>query len=123
MVILARCGLRRSTRWRLLMIRRREFIAGVGGAVAWPLTARAQQAIPVIGYLSPASANTTPSLEAFLQGLKESGFVEGQNVNIEYRWADGRYDRMPAMAAGLVNRRVAVIFASGGTLVAAAAKA
>ena len=79
--------------------------------------------MPVIGLLSAGSANTSPSLEAFLQGLKESGFVEGQNVIIEYRWADGQYDRLPAMAADLVNRRVAVIFASGGAQPAMAAKA
>jgi len=79
--------------------------------------------MPVIGLLSAGSANTSPSLEAFLQGLKESGFVEGQNVNIEYRWGDGRYDRLPAMAADLVNRRVAVIVARGGVLPAIAAKA
>jgi putative ABC transport system substrate-binding protein len=105
------------------MIRRREFIAGLGAA-AWPLAARAQQPkMPVIGYLSAGSANTSPSSVAFLQGLKESGFVEGQNVNIEYRWADGQYDRLPTMAADLVNRRVAVIYASGGSRPAIAAKA
>ena len=106
-------------------MRRREFIAGLGGAAAWPLGAWAQQpALPVIGFLSAGSGNLSPRLDAlFLQGLKESGFVEGQNVNIEYRRADGQYDRLPAMAADLVNRRVAVIFASGGMLPAVAAKA
>jgi putative tryptophan/tyrosine transport system substrate-binding protein len=103
-------------------MRRREFIAGLSAA-AWPLTARAQQAIPVIGYLGAGSANTTLSLVPFLQGLRESGFVEGQNVIIEYRWADGRYDRLPPMAADLVNRRVAVITTSGGAEVASAARA
>jgi putative ABC transport system substrate-binding protein len=85
---------------------------------------RAQQrAVPVIGYLAAGSANTSISLAPFLQGLKESGFVEGQNVHIEYRWADGQWDRLPAMAADLVNRRVAVISTSGGVPVAIAAKA
>jgi putative tryptophan/tyrosine transport system substrate-binding protein len=102
---------------------RREFIAGLGSAVAWPLTARAQQRMPVIGYLSSVSANTTTTLAPFLQGLKETGFVEGQNIAIEYRWADGHNDRLPAMAAELVNLNVAVICAIGGRLPAIAAKA
>jgi putative ABC transport system substrate-binding protein len=92
---------------------RREFIAGLGSAVAWPLLAWAQQpAMPVIGFLSTASANTTISLKPFLQGLKEGGFVEGQNVNVEFRWAEGQYERLPLLAADLVRSRVAVIFAS-----------
>jgi putative ABC transport system substrate-binding protein len=106
-------------------MRRREFIAGLGSAAAWPLAARAQQsAIPVIGYLSPQSADddyknrTVP----FLQGLKETGYVEGQNVAVEYRWADNQIDRLPALVADLVRRRVAVIVAAGG-VVAVAAKA
>ena len=109
-------------------MRRREFVAGLGHVAAWQVGLRAaqaqqQSAMPVIGFLNAGSANTSISLEPFLQGLKESGFVEGQNVNIEYRWADGRYDRLPAMAADLVNRRVAVIVASGGYGPAIAAKA
>jgi putative ABC transport system substrate-binding protein len=108
----------------LPLLRRRDFVATLGGAAAWPLAARAQQAaIPVIGYLSASSASSTLSLVPFLQGLKESGFVEDRNVNVEYRWADGQYDRLPALAADLVNRKVAVICATGGSFVWAAAKA
>jgi putative ABC transport system substrate-binding protein len=77
----------------------------------------------LVGYLNNGSASTTSSLVPFLEGLRDSGFVEGQNVSIEYRWADGRYDRLPALAADLVNRKVAVIYAGGGSFVTAAAKA
>ena len=101
-----------------IRLRRREFIAGLGGAAAWPLAARTQQAaLPVIGLLNAGSASTNLGLVPFLQALKESGFVEGQNVNLEYRWADGRYDHLPTLAADLVNRKVAVIYASGGSFV------
>ena len=96
-------------------MRRREFIAGLGSAAAWPLTARAQQAaVPVIGFLSARSAELDSNFTAaFLQGLKESGYIEGQNVAVEYRFAENQFDRLPALAADLVRRRVAVIVANG----------
>jgi len=96
-------------------MRRREFIAGLGGAVAWPLGARAQQpVIPVIRFLSSRSANDSALQDAaFRQALKEAGYVDGRTVVIDYRWANGQYDRLARMAANLVDRRVAVIFAGG----------
>ena len=95
-------------------IKRRTFIAMLSSAVAWPVVARAQQsAMPVVGFINSASAqNYTRQLEAFLKGLGESGYVDGRNVAVEYRWAEGQNDRLPAMAADLVHRQVAVIAAT-----------
>jgi putative tryptophan/tyrosine transport system substrate-binding protein len=103
-------------------MRRREFIAGLGSVAAWPVAARAQLKLPVIGYLGAVSPNT-PVRGAFLQGLKDVGFIEGENVLIEYRWADGQYDRLPVFAAELVEHRVAAILATGGMAPAIAARA
>ncbi len=106
-------------------MRRREFIAGLGSAAAWPAVVRAQQpAVPVVGFLSAQSAEVDykDTTVPFLQGLKEAGYVEGRNVAVEFRYAENQLDRLPALAADLVSRRVAVIVASAIT-VARAAKA
>jgi putative ABC transport system substrate-binding protein len=107
---------------------RREFIAGLGGAAAWPLALRAQQPVmpvmPVIGYLSSGSQGISGErLRMFLQGLSEAGLSEGKDIAIEYRWAEGQYDRLPRLAADLVGRRVRVIVVPDSVVTAQAAKA
>jgi putative tryptophan/tyrosine transport system substrate-binding protein len=106
-------------------MRRRQFIAALGSAAAWPLAARAQQRpVPVVGYLGSTSLQIgRPQTAAFLKGLAETGFVEGRNVTIEYRWADDDYGRLPDLAANLVRRRVDVIASPNVTAAALAAKA
>jgi putative tryptophan/tyrosine transport system substrate-binding protein len=95
-------------------MRRREFIAGLGIAAAWPLMARAQQrALPVVGWVNGTSAEISPPyVAAFRKGLSETGYVESQNVTAEYHWLEGGYDGLPALMADLVRRRVAVIATS-----------
>jgi putative ABC transport system substrate-binding protein len=106
-------------------MRRREFIGVIGGVVTWPLAARAQRpSMPVVGLLAaPAAASYGYIVDAIRSGLKEAGYIEGQNVAVEYRWADGQYERLPSMAAELVSLRVAVIATVGGIPAAFAAKA
>jgi putative ABC transport system substrate-binding protein len=105
-------------------MRRREFITLLGGVAAWPFAARAQQPMPVIGFLSSRSLVESAHLvAAFREGLRENGFIEGQNLRIEYRWAEGQYDRLPRLASDLVERKVVAIATAGNTPSAYAARA
>jgi putative tryptophan/tyrosine transport system substrate-binding protein len=106
----------------ILRVTRRGFVAALGSAPAWPLVARGQQSMPAVGFLNAASAKDYAYLvNAFHRGLSETGYVEGRNVIIEYRWADGRYDKLPELAAHLVSSKVGVIFANGPAVGAAKA--
>src|SRR6266446_5336551 len=108
-----------------MLVRRREFIAGIGGAAAWSLAAAAQQpALPVVGFVTTRSADASVyAVAAFRKGLGESGYVEGRNVTVEYHWLEGQFDRLPALMADLVRRRMAVIATTATTSGAQAAKA
>jgi putative tryptophan/tyrosine transport system substrate-binding protein len=106
------------------VVKRRQFITLLGGAVAWPLAAHAQQPMPVIGFLGSQSAETVADyLRAFRQGLKDAGYVEGETIAVEYRWAEGQVDRLPDLVADLARRRVALLVSGGGPASMAAAQA
>src|SRR5216683_2273507 len=107
-----------------MLVRRREFIAGIGGAAAWSLAAAAQQpALPVVGFVTTRSADASVyAVAAFRKGLGETGYVEGRNVTVEYHWLEGQFDRLPALMADLVRRRVAVIATPAVNAAAIAAK-
>lgn len=111
--------------WPGVSLKRRDFIAGVGGALAMPVVARAQQAVlPVVGFLSSLTQpDSSHLIAAFRRGLRENGFVEGQSIAVDYRWADGRYDRLPGLARDLVARKVSVLVSTGGQPTLLAAKA
>src|ERR1700746_3075568 len=105
------------------MIKRRQFIAGLGSAATWPGVARPQQAaVPVVGFVNSGSSFAGRA-DAFRKGLNEAGFIEGQNVRVEYHWLDGQFDRLPSLMADLTRRRVAVIATPAGNIAAQAAKA
>jgi putative ABC transport system substrate-binding protein len=108
-----------------MLMRRREFIAGIGGAAAWSLAAGAQQRpLPVVGFVTARSADASVDAQAaFRKGLRETGYVEGRNVTVEYHWLEGQFDRLPALMDDLVRRRVAVIATPNNTLITATAKA
>src|SRR5207245_991052 len=105
-------------------MRRRKFLTLVGSAAVWPLSAHAQRGIPVVGFLSSRSpGESTALVTAFRQGLSEAGYVEGQNLHIAFRWAEGQFDRLPVLAAELVQSQVAVLATVGGNVAGLAAKA